>query len=387
MKRFILTALFCGIVVSGSSAQYGQCKLDDKPDGFCTYGTGTTGGAGGVTVRISDYQTLLDSLESTNPLIIEIAGSIDLQGDNLTLRSNKTLIGVGENAILHNGGLETYKQTNVIIRNITFINAPDDLLKINQETTHFWVDHCTFYDNDDSASTDTDGLLDITRGSDFITISYCKFYNHDKCILIGHVDNEPLDAGKLRVTMHHNWFNKSIQRHPRVRQGSVHVYNNYYVSNSVYGVVSANGAKVLVESNYFVDVLIPTQLGVEGYSDSGDLKDINNIYVNCGVPQSTGIAFDPTTYYSYTADDASTVPTTVMTKAGAGSIKTVSVKQNRLSSQAQKALIAASKNGVDYDIAGKQYPGSSSTTPAKGVYFHVNKAAQSNRVNKEVIIK
>src|SRR5205823_443949 len=103
------------------------------------------------------------------------------------------------------------------------------------------------------------------------------------------------DTGFLKITVHHNWFNGTESRHPRVRFGQVHVLNNYYTNNVTYGVASTEEADVLVEGNYFSNVQFPCLVG---YAESGpgDLVERNNIYANSGVPQTRGLAFEPSTY-------------------------------------------------------------------------------------------
>jgi pectate lyase len=97
--------------------------------------------------------------------------------------------------------------------------------------------------------------------------SWNRVFNHDKSMLLGHSDdNASQDVGHLRVTYHHNWFDGSGTRHPRVRFGNpVHVFNNFYTGNE-YGVASTMNAGVLVEGNYFEDVEDPTLVG---FADSG----------------------------------------------------------------------------------------------------------------------
>jgi pectate lyase len=161
--------------------------------------------------------------------------------------------------------------------------------------------------------------VDIKRGSDFITVSWNRVFNHDKSMLLGHSDsNASQDRGHLRVTYHHNWFDRSTQRHPRVRFGNpVHVYNNYYNGNSGYGVASTEGAGVLVEANSFENVADPFHLG-EASSGPGTLVARNNLLVNSGAGQSGGsVASLP---YSYTADAAANVKSIVTANAGAGRI-------------------------------------------------------------------
>ncbi len=59
------------------------------------------------------------------------------------------------------------------------------------------------------------------------------------------------ESGENWITYHHNWFDHSDSRHPRIRTMSVHVYNNYYDGNSKYGVGAAKDSEAFVEANYF----------------------------------------------------------------------------------------------------------------------------------------
>jgi pectate lyase len=120
------------------------------------------------------------------------------------------------------------------------------------------------------------------------------------------------------VTYHHNWFDGTNQRHPRVRFGNpVHVYNNLYSSVGGYGVASTQGAGVLVEGNYFENTEDPFHLG-EGDSGPGSLVARDNHFVNSGPGETGGsVASIP---YSYSLDGASSVKAIVTAGAGAGRI-------------------------------------------------------------------
>jgi pectate lyase len=112
-------------------------------------------------------------------------------------------------------------------------NAEPDGLTLDN-TSRVWVDHSEFTDGPDFAGTNPDkthykmydGLLDIKNGADFITLSYNKFYNHNKAMLVGATDSAD---GSYDITFHHNLISYVQQRMPRVRNGRVHVLNNYYV--------------------------------------------------------------------------------------------------------------------------------------------------------------
>ena len=138
-------------------------------------------------------------------------------------------------------------------------------------------------------------------------------------MLLGHSDdNASQDRGHLRVSYHHNWFDGSNQRHPRVRFGNpVHVYNNFYANVGGYGVASTMGAGVLVEGNYFENTDDPYHLG-EGDSGPGTLVARGNLLVSSGSGQTGGsVRAIP---YAYTADAASSVKSIVTANAGAGRI-------------------------------------------------------------------
>lgn len=80
------------------------------------------------------------------------------------------------------------------------------------------------------------------------------------------------DTKEFLVTYHHNWFDHSDSRHPRVRVGTIHIYNNYFDGNSKYGVGVTQGSSVFVEANYFRNCKYPMLISLQGtdvYNSSG----------------------------------------------------------------------------------------------------------------------
>uniref|UniRef100_UPI0037CC927A polysaccharide lyase family 1 protein n=1 Tax=Nonomuraea gerenzanensis TaxID=93944 RepID=UPI0037CC927A len=277
--------------------------------GWATQGGGTTGGGSAATTTVSSASALTSALSSGSAAVIRVSGTISCSG-MLRVASNKTVIG-NSGATISGCGFNVSQASNVIIRNLTFRNWGDDGINV-QYSTRVYIDHNTF-------SNGGDGALDIKRSSDYITVSWNRFFDHDKTMLLGHSDsNASEDRGRLRVTYHHNWFDGTNQRHPRVRFGNpVHVFNNYYGSVGSYGVASTMEGGVLVEGNYFENTDDPFHLG-EGSSPAGTLVARNNHFVNSGSGQSGGsVRSIP---YSYSLDSASSVKSIVTAGAGAGRI-------------------------------------------------------------------
>jgi len=200
--------------------------------------------------------------EAGDPLCVNGTGSSCQQSviQAKVERGNISVLGVpgdnGEIPTLNGGWLMFRGQSNVIVRNLRIINAVDywpslescatgvtdkDYCAWNAEpdgmtlddTSRVWVDHCEFTDGPDFDGTNPDkskykmydGLLDIKNGSDYVTLSYNKFDNHNKAMLIGATDS--VETG-YRITFVHNFITYVQQRMPRVRNGQVHVLNNYY---------------------------------------------------------------------------------------------------------------------------------------------------------------
>jgi pectate lyase len=302
-----------------------------QADGFASVNAlgrnGTTGGAGGPMVTVDTQAEFLSAIAQPGPLVVQVAGTINLPGPMHDVTSDKTVVGLGSTARLTGGGLNiglpiddditsppANAVNNVIIRNLAISQCPDDCINVQMFTHHVWLDH-----ND--ISQQNDGALDIKRGSDFVTVSWNHFHDSDKNMLVGHDDsNEAQDNGRLRVSYHHNWFDGSSQRNPRVRFGEpVHIYNNYYLNITGYGVASQMDAGVLVEGNYFDNVEKPTRNDVGG--DPGRLVVRSNILVNSEDPfVQNGSVQEASQFYSYTLDSAASIPVIVPAGAGVGKL-------------------------------------------------------------------
>jgi pectate lyase len=290
------------------------------PVGFATVNGGITGGDGGITQTVTTVSALISAAGAAAPRVIRVDGVLDIDGNGtgrLDVNSNKTLLGVGTNAWIR-GQVEIDGVTNVIVRNLSFTNdgAPSvlDGIRIFDGAHHVWVDHCTFVDC-------SDGELDITVGSDYVTVSWCKFHytrdnGHNFVNLIAGSD---LDAGDYRITFHHNWWSTGCkQRMPMSRYGTVHLFNNYYFApGNQYCANARTNAQFLSEHNYYREVDDPI------YAESnGRIRTVGNIYQACtgridaGLDRVDAELRPPP--YGYTLDPAVDVPAMVTEGAGVG---------------------------------------------------------------------
>jgi pectate lyase len=311
-------AVLAALPGTGNAADLAGSATAAVADGFASVAGGTTGGAAGPTVTVTTGAALAQYAGANTPYTIMVSGRITVS-DMVTVVANKSILGVGANAEITGGGLQlgstTRPGTNVIIRNLTFSNASDDSISVTNGAHHVWIDHNEFLPG-------YDGSLDIKRKSTYVTVSWNRFRGTDKSMLLGHSDSYSADVGYLKVTYHHNYFDGGNQRHPRARFGDpVHVYNNYYRTIGLYGIASTENAGVLAEGNYFENVPYPCY-SVSGYAESnpGRLVQRSNAFVNSGVCEAGGAVAEPSGYYAYQLDAASTVPSTVSAGAGVGRI-------------------------------------------------------------------
>jgi pectate lyase len=322
----LVTSDLVGVTVTRSTP-----PPDPGTVGWATVNTwgqnGTTGGAGGPTVTVSTAAELLAAIVRPGPYVIHVNGMVTLPGDMHNVTSDKTIVGLGSTSGITGGGLNIGINTNdnitappanavknVIIRNLVFRGFPDDAINVQMFSHHVWIDH-----NDMSNA--NDGLIDIKRGSSYITVSWNHMHHHVKNMLLGHDDGSgPQDIGHLKVTYHHNWFDGTSQRNPRVRFGEpVHVFNNFYFGNADVGVACQANGGCWVEGNSFENVEEPMTPYYAG--PAGRIFERLNLFVNSGPPIVLGTVEDPGLSYAYTLDDAAAVKTIVTAGAGVGRLE------------------------------------------------------------------
>lgn len=211
----------------------------------------------------------------TTPLIIRLVGQInDPSGLNsngyLQIKGckNMTIEGIGEDASAYGWGILIRDSQNVEIRNIAVMLFDDDGISLDTNNANIWIhNNEIFYGNagSDKDQAKGDGSCDVKQNSTYVTVSYNHFWDSGKCSLCGMSDTE-----EFFVTYHHNWFDHSDSRHPRIRVGSIHVYNNYYDGNSKYGVGVTKGSSAFVEANYFRNCKNPMMSSLQGTDALGE---------------------------------------------------------------------------------------------------------------------
>ncbi len=272
---------------------------DASPTGWASVDAlgqnGTTGGDGGDLVEVSTTAELLSAIAGTAPRVVRVNGSVG-DGERISIGSNKTVEGA-TGAEIH-GAVRIDESFNVILRNLKVVGndcadaqgtnggVPDcssgsDAVTIRSGAHHVWVDHCDISDG-------SDGNLDITEQSDYVTVSWSKFwYSHERdgghhfSNLIGGSDSATGDMGHLRVTFHHDWWaDRAHERMPRVRYGLVHLFNNLYTaSGNNYCVGIGWNANVLTENNVFIGVSDP--IDTTDYSNAESVASSRgNLYLS-----------------------------------------------------------------------------------------------------------
>ncbi len=178
-------------------------------------------------------------------------------------KSNITIEGIGPDASIEGWGIEFNGYTNVEVRNLTFHWSFDDALYFNNSTS-FWSHNNTFgYGQNRLTSNDMqkgDGATDVGNTSTNFTISYNKFVEGGKTALMGGGSGARIGHG----TLHHNWFLRTQERTPRVRNGWIHIFNNLYDNvggepggGTGYGIGAGHRANIVSEGNTFIHTYRP----------------------------------------------------------------------------------------------------------------------------------
>lgn len=254
-------------------------------------------------------------------------GGLLLKGNDASTVMNVTIEGIGEDACFHGFGLGIINGTGVEVRNLAYFlqGASDDNMEV-KGTQHIWVHNCDyFYGAKGSGDHGKgDGSLDSKDKASFCTFAYNHYHDAGKSNLCG-MKSETVDN---LICYHHNWFDHSDSRHPRVRTSSVHVWNNYYDGVAKYGIGVTMGASVFVESNYFRNTKYPMMISKQGTDAKGDgtfsgenggvLKAYGNVFAE----KSSKFSYitwkdNNTSFDAYeVASPSETVPSSVVSLAG-----------------------------------------------------------------------
>ena len=342
----IALAAGTGTVVSTPEAS----AATGSATGYATQNGGTTGGAGGRTIRAATgtaiHAALCGRASSSTPITIEVQGTINhgnttkVSGNSCNTAagvielkeiSNVTIIGVGSGAVFDQLGIHLRDASNIIIQNVTVRNVKKsgsptsnggDAIGMERNVRNVWIDHTTL-EASGGESQGYDGLFDLKDNTRYVTLSYSILRNSGRGGLVG---NSESDVSNSFITYHHNRYENIDSRAPLLRGGTAHMYNNHYVSLNESGINSRAGARAKVDNNYFEDskdVLGTFYTDAAGYWQvSGNVFD-NVRWSSPGSenhpagpdPQSNTTVGIP---YSYSLDTAGCVPGIVSRTAGAG---------------------------------------------------------------------
>lgn len=292
---------------------------------------------------LQDILHLYEKGYETRPLAIRFIGKVtrdDLDSyqskeEGLVIKGKNytnvavTFEGIGDDATIHGFGLLIDKVSNVEFRNLGVLWFMDDAISIHS-SSHLWVHHNDlFYGQPGSASDQVkgDGTLDIKDDSQYTTFAYNHLWDSGKASLCGMKS----ETGPNYIDYHHNWFDHSDSRHPRIRTMSVHVWNNYYDGVAKYGVGAANQSCAFVESNFFRHSKNPMLISQQGTDvsdnpkgtfsgeDGGIIKSYGNLYAETAAKQAVPVTFQSNStdfdcYEAKTRDEQ--VPATVKAKQG-----------------------------------------------------------------------
>lgn len=274
-------------------------------DNFNTVSMDVTGATSNPCVGLGVILKGFQKGQETRPLAVRFIGNItnadasqllsdvkglQLKGKNNSIATQITLEGIGDDATVTHFGFGIIDANNVEVRNLGFMLFNDDGISI-KGAYKVWVHNCDiFYGKAGSASDQAkgDGSLDVKDNTQYSTFSYVHFWDSGKMSLCGMKS----ESGPNYLTYHHNWFDHSDSRHPRIRTMTVHVYNNYYDGNAKYGVGATSGSNVFVEGNYYRGVNRPMMSSKQGTDalgqgtfsgdNGGMIKSYGNVFVETG---------------------------------------------------------------------------------------------------------
>lgn len=295
----------------------------------------------GKLETITGLQSIIDAYskgKDKTPIAFRFIGKISLSdldhisssAEGLQIKGaemNMTFEGVGDDATVYGFGFLLRNATSVEFRNLAIMRCLDDAMSLDTNNSHVWIHNMDLFYGKKGGAADQakgDGTVDIKGDSKYVTVAYNRFWDNGKASMCGMKS----ETGENWITYHHNWFDHSDSRMARVRTMSVHMYNNYYQHNDVYGIGATSGSSVFMESNYFDAVKRPIMSSLQGTDAKGDgtfsgekgglIKAYGNVFTN----KPDNFSYIPyaennTSFDAYEVSDPSEqVPSSVKTLVG-----------------------------------------------------------------------
>lgn len=295
----------------------------------------------GKPETITGLQSIIDAYskgKDKTPIAFRFIGKVSLSdldhisssAEGLQIKGaemNMTFEGVGDDATVYGFGFLLREAVSVEFRNFAIMRCLDDAMSLDTDNSHVWIHNMDLFYGKKGGAADQakgDGTIDIKSDSQYITVAYNRFWDNGKASMCGMKS----ESGPNYITYHHNWFDHSDSRMARVRTMSVHMYNNYYQHNDVYGIGATMGSSVFMESNYFDATKRPIMSSQQGTDAKGDgtfsgeagglIKAYGNVFAN--KPENFSYityAENNTSFDAYEVSDPSQqVPSSVKTLVG-----------------------------------------------------------------------
>ncbi len=257
----------------------------------------------GKPETITGLQSIIDAYskgKDKTPIAFRFIGKVSLSdldhisssAEGLQIKGaemNMTFEGVGDDATVYGFGFLLREAVSVEFRNFAIMRCLDDAMSLDTDNSHVWIHNMDLFYGKKGGAADQakgDGTVDIKGDSQYITVAYNRFWDNGKASMCGMTS----ESGPNYITYHHNWFDHSDSRMARIRTMSVHMYNNYYQHNDVYGIGATKGSSVFMESNYFDGVKRPIMSSKQGTDAMGDgtfsgedgglIKAYGNVFAN-----------------------------------------------------------------------------------------------------------
>ena len=295
----------------------------------------------GKLETITGLQSIIDAYskgKDKTPIAFRIIGKVNLSdldhisssAEGLQIKGammNMTFEGVGDDATVYGFGFLLREAESVEFRNFAIMRCLDDAMSLDTDNSHVWIHNMDLFYGKKGGAADQakgDGTVDIKGDSKYVTVAYNRFWDNGKASMCGMKS----ETGENWITYHHNWFDHSDSRMARVRTMSVHMYNNYYQHNDVYGIGATSGSSVFMESNYFDATKRPIMSSLQGTDAMGDgtfsgekgglIKAYGNVFANKPANFSyIPYAENNTSFDAYEVSNPSEqVPTSVKTLVG-----------------------------------------------------------------------